>query len=91
MTPLMCAVIPPTHPETISASAYAGCVVRRIIIPDAYDVIVQVLFGALRCCQRLDLRQCPLLDGSVFKALAGTASTLNDLDCGGIGMVHFAA
>ncbi len=72
-------------------SADAGCVVCRVTISDASDVIVQVLFGALRCCQRLDLRQCPLLDGSVFEALAGTAATLKDLDCGGIGMVHFAA
>ena len=52
---------------------------------------MQVLFGALRRCQRLDLEECILLDGSVFSALAGTAATLTDLDCVGIGMVRVAA
>jgi hypothetical protein len=84
-------VTPPTHLEITSASASVGCAVCKLIIPDASDVIMQVLFGALRCCQRHDLRQCALLDGSVFEALAGTAATLTVLDCEGIGMVRFAA
>ncbi len=51
---------------------------------------MQVLFGALRRCQCLDLRGCALLDGSVFGALASTAATLTDLNCDGIGNVSSA-
>jgi hypothetical protein len=53
--------------------------------------MMQVLLGALRCCQRLDLQECVLLEGSVFAALTGTAATLTDLDCEGIGLVRVAA
>ena len=81
----------PCSLEMTSASASAGYAVREIHIPVTSSVVTQVLFGALRRCQRLDLKGCVLLDGSVFRALAGTAATLTDLDCEGNGMVRVAA
>ena len=75
---------------TASAPASAGCAFCRMLIPATGVLILQMLFGALWRCQRLDLRGCALLDGSVFGALAGAAASLTDLDCEGIGNLSFA-
>ena len=53
---------------------------------------MQVLFGALRCCRRVDLQGCVRwLDGSALAVLAGTAATLTAFDCEHIGTVRLTA
>jgi hypothetical protein len=47
-----------------------------------------VFFCALRRCESLDISGCVRLDGRIFWALAGTASTLMALTCCDIGTVR---
>ena len=48
-----------------------------------------MVFEKLRRCRHLSLRGCVQLDGSVLSRLAGTAATLQHLDCENIGEVPF--
>ena len=47
----------------------------------------KVMFEKLRRCRHLSLRGCIQLDGSVLSKLAGTAATLQHLNCENIGEV----